>query len=261
MKRAIECDEAARLPDGASWDPVTEAVLDPLPASARRYLRFMGVVGRPPDVSFRLAWTGRFRRSLQARWMSCQAWQYNTRLEIARIFRMRLRIAGVVPLVGHDTYIAGHGRLRVRLLDLFTVADASGPELDVGELVTWLDDAVLFAPSMLLGPAVSWTDAGDEAFDVEVEDHGHRVRARVFMDARGAPRDVATTDRFCEDPSDSRRLRRARWTTPIDRWGMVEGRPVPIRGRAVWHLPEGEFPYAELEVVPTSLAWNVAPPE
>jgi len=43
--------------------PVTEADLEPLPDPARCYMRFMGVLGLPRDWSFRLGFTGRFRRS------------------------------------------------------------------------------------------------------------------------------------------------------------------------------------------------------
>ena len=55
--------------------PAAEADLDQLPETARRYLRFMRVVGRPRDWSFRLRAAGRFRRSVQEGWMPCEAWQ------------------------------------------------------------------------------------------------------------------------------------------------------------------------------------------
>src|SRR4030095_17157563 len=109
---------------------------------------------------------------------------------------------------------------------------SSGRESDGGELVTWLDDAVLFAPSMLLGPAVSWMAVHDEAFDLVLEDRGHRVRARVMVNARGAPIDFVTDDRFVDDPERGRPLR-TRWSTPIDRWETVGGGPRPPPGRAV----------------------------
>lgn len=53
----------------------------------------------------------------------------------------------------------GAGRLLIRPLDLVTVRDLHGPEMDLGELVNWLNDAALLAPSMLLVPAVSWSTA------------------------------------------------------------------------------------------------------
>jgi hypothetical protein len=44
-------------------------------------------------------------------------------LEVARIFVMGLRLASVVPLVGRDAYLRGHGRMLGKLLDRITVVD------------------------------------------------------------------------------------------------------------------------------------------
>jgi len=40
---------------------------------------------------------------------------------------------------------------------------------------------------------------------------------------------------------------------------MIEGRHVPIQGRATFHLPHGPFTYAEFRPVPGSLVFNVVP--
>ena len=138
----------------------------------------------------------------------------------------------------------------IRPFDLFTAQDATGPELDIGELVTFLNDAIFFAPSMLLGPAVSWRAAGDDAFDVSLTDGGRTVMARVSLDG-GAPRDFDTTDWFLEDPRIPKHpLIRGRWTTPVARWQEVDGRPVLAAGKAIWHLPGLAFTYAEMAIVP-----------
>ena len=50
-------------------------------------------------------------------------------------------------MTGRDAYVHGHGRMHGKLAGLVTVADAAGPENDVSELVTYLNDAVFFAPS------------------------------------------------------------------------------------------------------------------
>ena len=46
-------------------------------------------------------------------------------------------------------------------LGLVTVADGAGPEFDIGELSTWLDDAVLLTPGMLLHPRTTREAAGE----------------------------------------------------------------------------------------------------
>lgn len=241
---------------------VTAEDLAGLPETARRYLDFMGVAaGRPRDWSFRLGWTGQFRRGPHQDWKKCEAWQLTTSVDVARIFVMRIRLGGL-PVVGRDTYVRGHGRMLIRPFDLFTIEDAVGPELDIGELVTYLNDAVFFAPSMLLGSNVTWSPVDEVSFSVALTDEGRTVRARVFVDDRGAPVDFSTTDRFWEDTTKAGHpLVRARWTTPMDGWTVVAGRPVPTSGRAIWHMPQGAFTYVELQPIADSLAFNLAPSE
>ena len=102
------------LPRETAAPPVTEADLASLPGPAQRYLRFMGVVDRPRDSSFRVGFTGRFRTARDARWMRCEVWQYDSRMPVARIFHIRLRMGGLVPVLGRDTYVDGHGRMLIR---------------------------------------------------------------------------------------------------------------------------------------------------
>jgi hypothetical protein len=189
--------------------------------------------------------------------MPAEAWQYNSGLEVARLFVMRLRFARVVPMVGQDTYLRGRGRMLGKLLDRVTVADGEGYEFDLGELTSYLNDAVLLAPSMLLGPLTTWRGVDERTFDVSLTDGGRTVTGRVFLDERGAPVDFSTTDRFADLPSG---LVRAEWRTPMQTWEVVGGRPVPGRFGAVWHLPDGPLPYIEGRLVPDSIAFNVAPP-
>src|SRR5664279_2405065 len=96
---------------------------------------------------------------------------------------MRIRFAGVVPMFGRDTYLDGQGRMIGKLFDRFTVVDGQGEEFDIGELSTYLNDAIMLAPSMLLGPNTTWTDVDANSFDVTLADGGRTVTGRVFLDA------------------------------------------------------------------------------
>jgi len=240
---------------------VTDADLASLPEPVRRYLAFMRVPGRPRDWSFRLGWTGRFRRKLDQRWLPCEAWQYNNRLAIARIMHLRIRFVGLVTVVGRDTYVGGKGRMLIKLLDRFVVGDAAGREFDIGELVTYLNDALLLAPSMLLVPGVSWSAVDADSFDVTLTDRTNTVSGRLYIDKRGTPRDFSTSDRFLEDPEHRGVLMRGHWRTPIAEWTEVEDRPMPAGGKAIWRLPRGDFEYADFRLIRESVVFNVAPGE
>ncbi|WP_040339512.1 DUF6544 family protein [Candidatus Blastococcus massiliensis] len=225
---------------------MTDADLAELPPAAARYLRAMGVVGRPRTWSMRAHLTGRFRLGVDSPWLPMDAWQYNSAVEVARLFRMRLLVGRVLPMWGWDTYVSGTGRMRGKALGLVPVADGSGPEFDTGELTTWLDDAVLMAPGMLLHPRVTWAAAGDDGFRVAVTDADRTITAEVLLDDRGLPRDVRSRDRWAALPGGPVR---ALWSTPVDGWTVVDGRPRMTGGAAVWHLDDGTYRYAELRLV------------
>jgi hypothetical protein len=221
---------------------VRESDLDGLPVAAQRYLRFMGVPGRPPAQALWARCTGSFRRGRNAPERRCRTWQYNQATPVLRLFRMRLRL-GPLAMTGWDTYQHGRGRMRGTVLGV-PVVDGHGATFDTSEQVTWLNDAVLMAPSMLLHPAVRWLD-GTEArsFVLEFTDAGRTVRAEVWTDHRGAPLTFVTDDRYADLPGGPAR---ARWSTPVDGWTVRSGRPLFTRASAVWQLPDGPFRYATL---------------
>lgn len=248
----------AALPSGpGSAEIVTDADLSPLPPAAQRYLRFMNVVGRPRDWSFRAHFTGRF--NFKGEWVPCEAAQYNSRLLVARIFHMRLRVRGIVPTYVRDTYLRGRGHMLGKALDWVPVVDEANEAISTGECVTYLNDAIMMAPSMLLVPEATWTDAGDGAFDVAFTDCGRTVCARVFVDAEGAVTDFATTDRFYAPPGSKDPPVRAEWRTPIEGWQTHAGRRLPTRGRATWNLPSGPLTYVELDFDARHFAADVPP--
>jgi hypothetical protein len=227
-----------------------------LPPAARRYLTFMRVVGRPRDVSLRASFSGRFRRDPTA-WLACEAQQYDTRAPVTRVFMMQLALQRVLPVTVRDEYLRGRGSLEAKAFDLLRVAEGRGYELDVGELVTYLNDAILMAPSLILGPETSWTEVDRDSFDVALTDAGTTVKARVVLDARGAPLSFSTTDRFFDAP-DGRKVR-TEWRTPIAGWQEAFGRMLPTSATAVWQLPSGPFAYAEFAFEPGRIAFNVPP--
>lgn len=241
-------------PEPAQRGPVTEADLEEIPPAARRYFRFCGAIDRERVWSFRASFGGRIRRG--DTWRSVKSVQHNTAdPEVARLFYMRMSMFGV-RVQGRDTYIRGEGRLLIRPLDLFTVQDWNGPEADMSELSTWLNDSVLFAPSMLLHPRTTWRALDNNSFEVGIIDEGHAVSAAVFLGADGEVRDFRTDDRWMA----GKQAVRATWSTPIERWRAEDGRMLPAAGKASWLLPDGDFTYADFTMGDGSVVFNVPLP-
>jgi hypothetical protein len=184
--------------------------------------------------------------------MQVVAWQYNSPDELARIFVMKGRMAGLLPVLGRDNYVHGHGRLTIRLFDKLTVADGKGPEFDQAELLVWLNDAVFLAPTMLLSPAVSWTAVDDDSFDLTLTNAAQVVRGRVLLDGHGAPVDFHA-DRYATLPGGTVLTP---WRTPVTGWQVIDGRPFPGPFSVFYDLADGPFCYLEGSFQPGTVAYN-----
>ena len=254
LRVRLERDVAAL---GAAPPPgpvLTDADVADLPANVQRYLRFMGVLGRPATTSFRAHLRCQFRMRPGQPFTPAEIWQHDTVDPIARLFWMRIDMAGgLLPMVGRDSYLDGRGRMLGKLFDSVVVAAGQGEPFDVGELTTWLNDAVILEPSMLLQAGATFSESDDSSFVVTLTDGGRTVRARVLLDGRGAPVDFHTDDRYADLPEGPVRTP---WSTPVEGWRMIDGRARPTRASAVWHLPEGDFTYGVVEFAPDSIEPN-----
>jgi hypothetical protein len=253
--------EVARLelpPGPGPTEIVTDGDLAALPPVVARYLRFMGVAGRPRDWSFRMHFEGRCYFAGQ--WVPCRVAQFATNLSIARVRHMRLPASGLIPTYVRGTYARGHGHVVDRALDAFSMTDEHGDDAATGELVTYLNDALLFAPSMLLVPEVRWTAVDDTSFDVSLTDFGRTVTGRVYLTSQGVPTDFSSMDRYYVDPAKPKQPpMRTEWRTPVDGWRSFGGRACPTHVSALWMLEEGPFIYLEANIDPAAIAYDVEP--
>lgn len=240
-------DELVRArPEGRG---ITHPTATVLPDVVLRYFAFMGVDPGAPPRDVRIRFTGRFSKPGLG-WMPAEAWQCNSADPIDRLFVMRVRMARVLPMVATDTYRAGHGEMTGKLFG-FTVAHGTGPTFDAGELVTWLNDAVLFAPEHLRAPGVSLVALADDRFEASVTDHGTTVTATITLDEQGAPTLFTTRDRWADLPTGPVR---AEWQTPIGTWGRTRGgRAVATSAAATWRLETGPLTYVRGGFDPASL--------
>ncbi len=219
---------------------VTEADAAHLPAPVRRYLGRVGAFGRPQVQRFRVAMDAEIRRKPGGDPIPGPVVQFSFLRQPTRLFFMRARMFGLPVQVLHD-YGPERARMRVRVASLHDVNDVSGPEMHVGETVTFLNDVCLMAPSLLVDRRFSWEAIDDRSARVHLQVGPDRVSATLLFDAAGDLADFTSDDRaaLLEDGS----LKRYRWSTPVAGWQEIDGRRLPTRGSAVYRYPEGDFTY------------------
>jgi hypothetical protein len=238
---------ASRLVHVPTTPALGERDLAALPEPVQRYLRVSGAVGRPRAHHVRAAWRGRIRAGPDDPWMEFRAEQWNFPAEPARFFLMNARRAGLPVDVLH-AYRGGEASMRVRLLSMIPLVDASGPQLTKAETVTLLNDMVLLAPSALAGPDVRWEAVDDRSARARYRVGSIEVGAVLHFNAVGELVDFVSDDRLAASP-DGAEFQQRRWSTPVGDYRDLGGLHLMSRGEGRWHTPEGGYDYIELELL------------
>ena len=104
-----------------------------------------------------------------------------------RIFLMDATRSGLPVTVLHE-FVDTTATMRVKLLSLVTVVDASGPEMDHGETVTVFNDLVVMAPGAIVDAPATWEAI--DALHVRGDLHQRRPdrHRRAYLQRRPRPR-------------------------------------------------------------------------
>jgi hypothetical protein len=230
---------------------VTEEMLQDLPEPVQRYLRYTGVVGKPFVSTVHLEQEGTMYLGSNQGWVPLEAEQHYSVEPPGFVWDATLH-RGPLPIArGRDTYAAGEGHMLIRAGALFTVVDDKGPEMDQGSMMRYLSEMIWF-PTAFLGENVTWEAVDDASARVTLTDRGRSVTGTMQFDEEGRFRDfVAERYRMIEGGYSLET-----WSAPAYEYGELAGLELPIRGGAVWKLPEGDLKYIDVTI--TELQLEVA---
>lgn len=248
--QAADALAVASAPPGV----ISDAEVDALPAPVAEYVRRSGAVGRPHVGSFHAEIHGRIRSGPDEPWMPYTVRQINTYgPHPQRLFLMNAIRSGLPVRVFHA--YDEHAIMRGRLLDLVTVVNAGGEEMDRSETVTLLNDLVLFAPGALVDATIRWTNVTDTTVDATYTRGDQTITARLVFD-NGDLADFISDDRM-RASGDGGTFTPQRWNTPVSEYAVFGDHRVAAQGLGMWSAPapEGHFTYIELTV--DDLAYNV----
>ena len=246
FRRLVEADRrrllAAPRPDHPPV--VTEEMLAGLPEPAQRYLRYSGVVGRPMVDTVRIRQACRMRPAPGGRSFPLVAEQWY-RVEPPGFIWDATVPVGRIPVVrGRDGYLEGRGMMTIKAGSLIPFVDASGPEMDQASLTRHLSEMSWF-PSAFLRERVTWEAIDDTNVRVSITDGDLRATGVLEIDAEGR----LVTFRSERHAMVGKAFELRPWSAPTYAYGEFEGLRLPVRGAAVWTLPNGtELPYIEAEL-------------
>jgi hypothetical protein len=243
------------LATSGSDDLVTEADLAPLPDLVAAYVRQSGAVGQPHVVTLHARFRGRIRGGPSKPWMTFTGEQVNVYgPHPIRLFLMDAELFGLPVEVLH-VFTAGTATMRVRALSMFTMVDASGPEMDRGETVTVFNDLCVLAPGALVDAPVTWQTLDGHHVRGTYTIGENTVTAELTFDDDHELVDFVSDDRSVVS-TDGKTFTPQRWSTPISGYRELGPWHLGTIGEGRWHAPDGEFAYIEFHL--DDITYNAA---
>ncbi len=230
-------------------EPITEKDLEPLPPIVQRYLKYVGVVGRPKVHNFRIVFEGEMRDKGKD-WFLFTSEQHNFIKAPTRLFFMKAKVKGV-PTHGYHSYQNEDARMQIKLLSLFSVVDISGEELFAAETVTFFNDLCLFAPAALIDKRIEWEVIDDTSVKATYTNNATKISAILYFNDEGQLENFVSNDSIAVSE-----MKTFPFSTPIKNYRDMNGCNLPTYGEAVWHYPEGQFSYGRFNI--KSIQYNMS---
>jgi len=228
-----------------STDVFTENDMQHLPEPVKKYIRFAGFVGKEKISNVFLKGSGQIRSSEKSGWMQFTSEQYNFFDSPFRAFYIRAVKMGV-PAVGLHLYKNEKASMVIKLLNLFTVVDAKGPEMNQAETVTVLNDMCFMAPGSLINRNITWETMDSGQVKATFTNGQITVSAILTFDEEGKLVNFLSFDRF--ETSDGKIYINNPWETPVKEYRTVNGYRLPSKADVIYKRPEGNFCYLEFRL-------------
>jgi hypothetical protein len=253
VRRDVQALHARASPARAGV--VTEQMLADLPEPVRRYLRYTGVVGKPSPGTIRLRQKGKMRLGPGQPWVPLDAEEHYSVQPPGFVWAGTARLGPLPVARARDMYAGGEGRLLVKVASLWPVVDASGAQMNQGEMMRYLNEMVWF-PAAFLADNISFQAVDDSSAHVTLTDQGQTATGTLVFDNQGRLTDFVAQRYRTPDASSPQT-----WSTPITGYGEFEGLRLPARGKAAFKLPGGDFEYIEVTVTGLRYDTGAVPPE
>lgn len=246
FRAEFDGEVAGRLALTREAAPISEQDLALLPDAVQRYLRATGVVGQPKIQNYRLRFRGRIRSAPDAAWMPFEADQHSFVDDPARLFLMRARMFGV-PVEAWHRLAGGHATMKVTVLGLMPIVNASGAIMDRSEAVTLFNDMCLLAPGTLIDRNISWKPMDARTVRADFTHYGQTISATLSFGDDGLLTSFVSDDRS-RASADGKSFTRLPFSTPVRDYRHFGPARLAQHGEAQWRLADGEFTYGEFDL-------------
>lgn len=244
-RKIYKAEVRKALADHADTTLITEDDLKHLPEPVKGYLRYVGVVGQPKVHNFRAISAGAMRMKKDGKWMKIRSEQHNFFDDPARLFYIESSMFGL-PFDGLHKYVGPSATMQIKVAGLLQVVDAQGEIMNKSETVTLFNDMCLLAPAALIDHHIQWATIDPHTVKAIFTNGGNTISATLILNDRIELVNFLSNDR--SQTTDGKTYKSYPWSTPVRDYHDYNGYKIASYGEAVWHTPDGEFPYARFNL-------------
>lgn len=232
-----------------------EDYVEELPALLRQHIINGGYIGKPfMDNMLIYFHNTKFRMSAGKEPIKIKFMQINFVNRPDRHAFLKGKIAGI-PLQAKDSVLDGFGSMTGVLAKQFQLFRSTGAEMDQGQLITVLADAV-YMPSLFLQKYVAWIVIDDHTVEGEITWKGVSAKGRFTFDNNGYIIRFDTNDRYMDENGKGSSL--VPWYVTYSDYKEQNGYFQPGRVSVNWVLPGGVDTYFESDNIEIQYLINEA---
>lgn len=228
-------------------ETIKAADIASLPTPVQRCFRYCGYIGQVKMHNARIELEDCYlKRAPDGNWMRLKGYQYNAVTAPTRMVYLKARMFWVFPFEARDKYQDGKGNMLIKLLNVFTVADTKGVEMDKSGLVTILAETFI-VPSYALQPYITWEHIDDNRAKAILKYDGLEVSGVFTFSALGEMLHFYSEDRYFA--ANDGTYKRVPWSAVVDQYQEENGVRFPSKIKALWHEDSGDFEYFKGRIV------------
>lgn len=213
-----------------------------LPEPVQNYFKHVLKEGLPYISYVRLKHSGKFKTSLDGRWLDIMGEEYFTTVHPGLVWKGRTKW-----FTAFDIFVSGKGKLNVYFLSIFRIVNGHGLKYSQAELLRWLGESVWFPTNLLPTEFLQWSAIDSHSAKLTYTSNKFIVYYIVSFNDIGEITQLETK-RYMGDKN------LETWIGKVSDYKSFHGVLIPTKIEAIWRMPDRDFPYAQFQI--TELEYN-----
>jgi len=178
-----------------------------------------------------------------ADWMPFDATQYYTIEPPGFLWNARIKAPGCIIIAGRDKFEDGKGNMLIKALYIYTLANASGKEIDQGTMLRYMGELVWF-PEAAIKEYYQWEQIDASTAALTMTYDGTTARGVFIFDEKGLVKSFSAK-RFGDFDGE---VRMETWEVKVTEYSEMNDHLIATKCEVTWKLKDGDFTWLKLEV-------------